>query len=268
MNEPTAKNIQDNTLDNDHLNNHLVIIGYGINGSNLAKAAQFSNIPYVVIELNAQTVRKEKQKNIPILYGDATRLHILDAVHIHKARAVVIAISDPTATKAIISNIRSISQSVYLLVRTRYVHEINELLALGANDVIPEEFETSVEIFSRVLHNFMVPADDIEQFIDTVRSDNYNLFQARKKLPKTIRPTNVPDFKITCVRINNDSGGVVGKSLEESKIRSAYGVNIVAISRKDKMHFNIDPQEKLLQNDLVFIHGEPADVDKFHKLVS
>jgi len=108
----------------------------------------------------------ERKKNIPIIFGDAAQDHMLDAVNLNKARAVVITISDPQATKSIISNIRSSSQSIYLVVRTRYVKETSELLALGADEVIPEEFETSVEIFSRVLHNFLIPSDDINRFIE------------------------------------------------------------------------------------------------------
>lgn len=254
--------------DKEDLNNHLIIIGYGVNGSNLAKAAQFSKIPYVVIELNAQTVRTERKNDIPILFGDATHEHILETVNLHKARAVVIAISDPAATKTIITNIRSISNSVFLLVRTRYVREINELIALGADDVIPEEFETSVEIFSRVLHNFLVPIDDIDYFVESIRSHNYDLFQAKKSLPKTIKPTQIPDFKITCIRINNDGGKVVGKSIRDANIRAEYGINIVAISRNEEMFFEINPEEKLHQNDLIYLHGDPESIEKFHKAVS
>lgn len=249
------------------LANHLIIIGYGINGSNLVRAAMYSNIPYLVIELNAKTVKNERQKGIPIFFGDATNFHILEAANVVKARAVVIAISDPTATKIITSNVRMISQSVYLLVRTRYVRDIDELIALGADDVIPEEFETSVEIFSRILHNFLVPVDDIDQFIESIRSDNYHLFKAKKKLPVTMKSTRIPDFKVTCVTINKDSGKIVGKSIKDSNIRVEFGINILAISRKDKMIYDIDSDEILLQGDLVFIHGKPQNVDKFHEAV-
>lgn len=250
------------------LENHLVIIGYGINGSNLAKAAQFSNIPFVAIELNAATVRKEREKGIPIIFGDATQEHILDSVHLYKARAAVVAISDPKATKTVITNIRSISQSVYLLVRTRYVKEMDELKALGADEVIPEEFETSVEIFSRILHNFLIPTNDIEEFIDSLRADNYDLLQENKKLPKTIRPTKIPDFKVTCMRINRDSGKFIGKSLQEADIRNNYGVNIIAISRDGKMNQSIHSSDKLLQNDLIYVQGDSEKVEDFHRLLN
>lgn len=258
------------TQDNNKFNlaNHLVIIGYGINGSNLARAAIYSDIPYLVIELNAETVKSERQKGIPVLFGDATNIHILEAANVVQARAVVIAISDPVATKIITSNVRMISQSVYLLVRTRYIKETDELISLGADEVIPEEFETSIEIFSRILQNFLVPVDDIDKFIESIRSDNYNLFQAKKKLPLTVKSTRIPDFKVTCVSINKDSGKIVGKSIKESNIRAEYGINVLAISRKDEMIYNISPDEIILQDDLVFIHGKPENVDKFYKAVN
>jgi len=268
LNNKSNKSAAHTSVLEEEISNHLIIIGYGINGSNLAKAARYSNIPYVVIELNAQLVKNTRAKKIPILYGDATQDHILEKVRLAKARAVVIAISDPAATRAIITNIRSVSQSVYLLVRTRYVRETNELLALGADDVIPEEFETSIQIFSRVLHNFLVPEDDIEHFVDSIRLDNYDLFKTQKKLPTTMRTTKLPDFHITCLRINSDSGKLVGKSLKDTNVRAVYGVNILAISRDDTMIYDIQPEEKLKQNDLLYINGPQENIEKFHRLIA
>jgi CPA2 family monovalent cation:H+ antiporter-2 len=250
-----------------HLENHLVIIGYGINGRNVAKAARYIDMPYVILELNSNTVREEKAKGEPIMYGDATQSHILNSVKIYKARAVVIAISDPTATEYIVSNIRNICQSVYVIVRTRYVSEINELIALGADEVIPEEFETSVIIFSRVLHNFLVPVDEIETLVRSIRADNYKMFQSPPQLPRTIKPTRIPDFKVTSVRLEADSGDVVGKSIAKANIRNKYGINILAISRKNEIIYPVYPDEKLHHNDLVYVSGDPENVEQFHQAV-
>src|SRR5690554_2997789 len=250
------------------LNNHLVIIGYGINGSNLAKASQFSNIPYIVIELNAETVKREKENGIPILFGDATQPHILETVNLSKARSVVVAISNPEATRTIISNIRNISQSVYLVVRTRYVKEIPELIALGADDVIPEEFETSIEIFSRVLHDFLIPENNISEFIDLIRADNYKIFNSKKKLPITFKSTKIPDVNITCLRVNIDSGKIIGKTLKELNIRKEYGINILAIERKDDVIDHIDPNDKLYYNDKLYVSGRQEAIEAFHRVLN
>lgn len=251
---------------NVDLENHLVIIGYGINGSNLAKAATASNIPFIVIEMDADIVKREKAKGLPIIFGDATHDHILETVHLSNARAAVIAISENIATKNIIKNIRTYSDSLYLVVRTRYVAETSELLALGADEVIPEEFETSIQIFEHILHNFLVPEGDIHQLIENVRSDNYQLFKSDAKRPKSYRTSELADFNITCLRMRSDSSSLIGKPLKELDLRAKYGINILSIKRKDIMLENILPDEIIKQGDILYILGNQSNVEQFHKL--
>lgn len=250
-----------------NLKNHLVIIGYGINGSNLAKAAVSSNIPYIVIEMNAKTVKREKAKGVPIIFGDATQDHILEMVHLSRARAAVVAISGNFATQSIIKNIRSHSCSLYLVVRTRYVSETSELLALGADEVIPEEFETSIQIFSRILQNFLVPEDDIDHMVEKVRADNYQLFKGDFKRPRTYRPSDFADFTITCLRITSDSNKFLGKPLKELNLRVKYGINILSIKRNNEMLDIILPEEVIKQGDILYIQGDQGKIEQFHKLI-
>jgi len=250
------------------LENHLVIIGYGINGRNVAKAASYVNIPYVILELNADTVESEKAKGESIIFGDATHEYMLKSLKLNKSRVVVVAISDPKATKTIVSNIRNISQSTYIVVRTRYVKEVDELTKLGADEVIPEEFETSIAIFLKVLHNYLIPMDELENIINSIRLDNYEIFNSQSKILKTITSTQIPDFNITCIKLLVDSGAVVGKTIAEAKIRSKFNVNVLAISRGSKILSNITPDEKLMQNDLVYISGDQEHIENFHKVIS
>lgn len=249
------------------LENHLVIIGYGVNGSNLAKAAASSNIPYVIIEMNAATVRREKAKGLPIIFGDATQDHILETIHLSNARAAVIAISDNLATRTIIRNIRALSDSLYLVVRTRYVKETSELIALGADDVIPEEFETSVQIFTHVLQNFLVPEDDIDLLVQKVRADNYQIFKGEPQLHKTSRNKSIADFNITCLRMNGDSNEFIGVPLNELNLRAKYGINILGIKRKNIMLDSIQPDEVLKQGDFIYILGQQRQIEQFGKLI-
>jgi CPA2 family monovalent cation:H+ antiporter-2 len=265
----SKENIEDLNENVDvELSNHLIIIGYGINGSNLAKASKFSNIPFVVIEFDAEVVKREKANGIPILFGDATEPHILETVNLSKARSVVIAISGAESTRTIIRNVRDVSQSLYLVVRTRYVKEIPDLIAYGADDVIPEEFETSIEIFSRVLHDFLIPENDIAEFIELIRADNYNVFNSKKKLPKTFKSTKIPNVNITCLRVNIDSGKIIGRTLKDLNIRREYGINILAIERKNEVIDHIGPAEKLYQNDKLYVSGRQENIEEFHRILN
>lgn len=251
-----------------HYENHLIIIGYGINGANLAKAAQYGHIPYLAVELNAETVKREKENGIPILYGDATQDHILHEINVIGAKVVVVAISDRMATRTIIKNIRMVSKSVYLIVRSRFVKDTQELIELGADEVIPEEFETSIQIFSLVLENFLMPQNDIVRFASTVRADNYDLFKNRKPHLNAFHPARLPDFNITCIRIHADSGTLLGRPLKDLDLRAKYGVNVMAISREGKMKDSITPFDTLEQNDIVYLNGAAESIEKFYRMVN
>ncbi|SDB25362.1 Kef-type potassium/proton antiporter, CPA2 family [Flavobacteriaceae bacterium MAR_2010_188] len=257
----------DGEVSKDEMENHLVIIGYGINGSNLAKAAASNNIPFIVIEMNADTVKREKAKGLPIIFGDATQDHILESVHLSNARAAVIAISDNLGTRAVIKNVRSYSDSLYLVVRTRYVKETSELIALGADVVIPEEFETSIQIFTNILHNFLVPEDDISDLIDKVRSDNYELFKGDLKPPKTYRPSKIAEFNITSLKMKADSNRFLGKPLKDLNLRAEFGINILGIKRKNEMIQSVKPDEILKYGDIIYILGNQSNIERFHKLI-
>ncbi|MEP2771419.1 MAG: monovalent cation:proton antiporter-2 (CPA2) family protein [Fulvivirga sp.] len=268
LNKTAAQSMPDNNIKWDEFEDHLIIIGFGMNGSHLARAAEANNIQYVIIEVNADIVKKERKKGTSIFFGNANQSHILEHVQVRKSRAVVIAVSDHKETENIVRAVRSVCQTAYMVVRSKYVHESTELLALGADDVIPEEFETSIEISSRVLQRFLVPSEDIEKFASMVRADNYYLLESNEKLPKTYKSPTFPELNITTIKVGRDSGSVVGKSIGESNIRKEFGVNIVGICRGDKMLFHFDSTEKIVQNDLLFVYGEPHNVNKFHSAIS
>ncbi|MDH4129003.1 MAG: cation:proton antiporter, partial [Spirochaetota bacterium] len=135
----------------ESLRDHLVIIGFAVNGKNLAKAAKLAKIPYVIIEMNPETVKKERAKGEPIYFGDASYELILEQVNCEMAKVVVVAISDFEATERIITTIRKLYPDIYIIARTHFFQDMLALYKLGADDVIPQEYETSVEIFARVM---------------------------------------------------------------------------------------------------------------------
>src|SRR2546422_7049134 len=86
---------------------------------------------------------------------------------------LVAAFSAPAAPRRMVRVGRSLNPSIHIIARTRYVTEIPELSRLGADAVIPEEFETSIEIFARVLAHYHVPRADIERLVDQIRASHY-----------------------------------------------------------------------------------------------
>ena len=246
---------------------HLVIIGYGINGKNVALAAKDAKIPYVIIELNAETVKTEKANGEPIIYGDAVKSNILHHVNMHQARVAVIAISDPDATTRILANILQISTKVHTIIRTRFVHEMEHYYKLGADEVIPEEFETSIEIFSRVLHKYLVPEHEIENFVKHIRADNYEMLRPISGTKTKSISLDLPDVDIASLNVQQGKNEIVGKKLSESQIRKKYGITIVAIKRNDHFIYDLSGDEEVLQNDVLYVFGNPQQIFEFNKKI-
>ncbi|MGQ9655979.1 MAG: cation:proton antiporter domain-containing protein, partial [Thermodesulfobacteriota bacterium] len=240
------------------LKDHLVIIGFGVNGRNLARAAKAVGIPYAVIEINPETARVERGRGEPMIYGDATQVPVLLHAHVGEARTVVVAINDPAATRRITEAVRSLAPSVHLIVRTRYLQEMRPLYDLGADEVIPEEFETSVEIFARVMKQYLIPRDEIERLILEVRSGGYEMFRNLALDPATICDLDryLHGIEISTLRVE-ESSAAAGRSLAEMELRKRHGVTVVAIRRGGEMLVDPDADEKMMANDILVVLGMP-----------
>ncbi|MDN3688289.1 cation:proton antiporter [Cyclobacterium jeungdonense] len=255
-------------IETDELGDHLVIIGFGLNGRNLARAAKRANISYAIIEMNPETVRVESAKGEPIMYGDAANPVVLEHVNIHKARVAVIAISNHEATRGIITNIRAITQNAFIIVRTRYVNEIEAMLRLGADEVIPEEFETSIEIFTRVLNKYLVPKGEIDDFTHDVRYHNYEVFRSLQGDSGSTIALDIPEINFAGIKIEKDHGAFIGKPIKEINLREKVGINLVAIKRDGKTKTDIDGDTKIKLGDIVYVVARPEALEKFEEDVS
>jgi CPA2 family monovalent cation:H+ antiporter-2 len=240
---------------------HLIIVGFGVNGRNLARAAKTGGISYVIIEMNPETVRREREHGEPIFYGDATQEEILKHANIKEARVVVVVINDPAATRRIVSLARSLNPRAYIIVRTRYLQELQSLFELGANDVVPEEFETSVEIFTLVLRKYLVAKEEIERFITQVRADGYLVLRGISRESDYFRDSfpHLHDFEISTFRLR-ELAPLAGKSLAQIELRKKYGVTVLAIRRDSQMLPNPEPEMQLLANDLLIVMGTPGNL--------
>ncbi len=241
---------------------HLIIIGFGVNGRNLARAARTGAIPYVIIEMNPEVVREQSAKGEAIYFGDAAQEAVLKYADIKDARIVVVAINDATATRRITEIVRKLNTKVHLIVRTRYLQEMQPLHELGADEVIPEEFETSVEIFTRVLVKYLVPRDEIEKFIAEVRASEYEIFRSlskRSAAELSDLKRHLPDVDICTLRVDEKSP-VVGNSLAQIGLRQKYGVTLLAIRRDSQIMSNLRGDAKICAGDLLVVLGQTDEI--------
>jgi K+:H+ antiporter len=242
---------------------HTIIAGYGLNGRNLAKTLKATHIPYVVLEVNADSIRKARGEGEPIIYGDITRKDVLERSGIGCAKMIVFAISDHAATRIAIRLARQLNPEIFILIRTRYAADVDELYRIGADQVIPEEFETSIEIFSRVLHQYHVPANVIANQIQLVRFGGYKMLRGLSLDQENLGRLAALFAGATVDNIQIDpESAASGKTLRELDIRKNSGATVIAVARDGSAITNPGPEFSLEPDDIVVLLGAHADLDR------
>lgn len=256
--------INDEQIEHDEklkIKDHVIIIGFGINGMNLAKTLKTSQIPYCILEMNSKTVEHYKKLEEPIYYGDGTNIEILHKLGIKQAKMLGIVISDPSATRRIVQIARHENTKLYILVRTRYLSEVEELAKLGANEVIPEEFETSIEIFARVLSHYNIPRNIILEHVENIRQDNYGMLRNPNLITRSLAQRtdflNAIETETYAVTKGSKANGHSIKALE---LRKRTGVTIIAIQRGAEILQNPSPDTVLHHGDILLLIGNRGDI--------
>ena len=242
------------------LTEHVIIAGYGLNGRNLAAALRSIQAPYLIVELNAQTVQQARARGEPAFYGDATREEILRALGVERARMLVVAISDPTATRRMVRVARGLNPRLHIIARTRYVAEMPELARLGADIVIPEEFETSIEIFARVLAHYQIPRGDIDALVDQIRASQYAALRGDSGTGFRLGAVaGIPQMAVERLRVPATSP-LVGRSLAATGLRKRTGALVLSVTRGRQEITTPGPQFRFAAGDTLVVVGQPQQL--------
>ena len=157
----------------------VLILGFGVIGKNVSQVLMATKIPFRVLEMNLNNVKEGKKNNIPIFYGDCTDNEALTRAGFFEAKAVVIAISDETAVKEATSIMKKLRPDIFILVRTRYLLNQDKIKELGADLVVTEEFESSIQIFSVLLEKFGIEKNLILEQEEIIRQNSTLLFESK-----------------------------------------------------------------------------------------
>jgi CPA2 family monovalent cation:H+ antiporter-2 len=247
----------------DLTRNHVLIIGYGLNGENLAHVLRQTGLPYLILELNPERTAAARSRGEPVVYGDATRPTVLGEAGVGGAQVIVVAISDRHATRRIVALARQSNPQVPIIVRTRYVAEMDDLRRLGATEVIPEEFETSVEIFARVLRRLRIPRNVIALQVDLIRRQGYSMLrglqlprQTLDQLADILAATTTESFMVP------RTSAAAGRTIRQLQLRKTTGVTIIAVVRGGQPLTNPPADFEIRAGDILVMVGNHAQLDQ------
>lgn len=249
------------------LEDHVIVVGYGPAGQRLVRVLRETGIPFIVIELNPHTVRAARAEGIPILYSDASRRHILEHAAIERAKVCVVAINDEAATRRIVELARFLNPTLQIIVRTRFLRDVEPLQRAGADIVVPEELETSVRIFTQVLQAYFVPEDEIQRQVAAIRSGDYRIFRGSIQEAHLMVLQGLDEEGLhTRAVVVREGAPVAGKTLAELNLRQRYGLTVLAVRRGNRTigspagDFRIEPGDRLVLIGLADQFANCADL--------
>jgi K+:H+ antiporter len=250
----------DEADESQKLENHVIVVGFGVAGLLTARALVAAGTPFVVLELNADNVRRGKALGLPVYYADATSEEALGHAHLAEARQVVLLMNDQQAAQRVVDMLRRVAPHVPVLMRTRYLAEREGLFKIGARDVVAEEVEGAVEVIARLLRGIELPRNVIETTIQALRAETQTS-ERKQTLPRAqlgdLRALS--ELKIESVLVREGSAAA-GASPVSMKLRSTTGVLVVGLRRGEQLLQNPEPRAVFEAGDIVYVVGTSAAI--------
>lgn len=246
-------------IDVPEMQNHIVLIGKDSRSLNLSRMANRMKLPYVSIVFDPASARARQMKGETVIYGDALNEPILRKAHTHTAEVVVISIGETITALGIIDKVRDLNKHAHIIVRSKNVSNIEDFYKMGANQVIPEEFETAIELFERVLKKLLIPKGEIEAAVSHIRDDNYGIFLEKEENDSVTLTDMIPDVEIVALKAGNYEI-FPGNSLKEIRLRKLYGLTVVAVKRDGEILENPGAGFIFNPDDVVYVLGKPERI--------
>jgi CPA2 family monovalent cation:H+ antiporter-2 len=249
------------------LEGHVVVIGHGLAGRNLTRVLHAIGIPWVAVDANPSSAAEAHARDESrVVYGDATRPALLERIGVGGARIVVVAITDPVATRRIVALVRRLNPNARVLARTRYVRDVDALHALGASVVVAEELEAAIDLLTHVLREFGLASSAVSAFIDELRDEGYALLQTPPGIALDPWLGELLQ-QVATEWLEVPAGFPPGQTLAGLELRARTGASVLAIERGGSTTPNPPPDHGLEAGDRLLVFGGAAELGRVRKLL-
>lgn len=168
--DATLRDHEDSPRDLADLEDHVIIAGFGRVGRTVAAILEAEAIPYVALDNDAANVDQARRDQLPVYYGNATRLDLLHRARCDQAQAIVITMETTSAAERIIREIRLTAPDVPIYARARDGAHAADLIRAGATLAVPETIEASLQLAGRVLLGAGATEDAVQRRIEHQRT--------------------------------------------------------------------------------------------------
>jgi CPA2 family monovalent cation:H+ antiporter-2 len=254
-------------ISTEKLSDHVIICGFGRVGQTVSRFLKQDNIPFVAIDTDPLRTSKARDAGEHILFGSSRQTELLKAANLDEAKLVVIAFGEDRQSIEVIKKVRSLSETVPILVRTRNDDQFEVIKRAGANEVVPESLEGSLMLVSQVLALTGVPFARVIRRVQKERKNHYNHLHGFFQGEDTdLSATGMNEVEIAHALTIQQKSYACGKSIACLKLKENK-VDVVSIRRQDKEI--IDPEDGMIiiEDDTLVIRGKVRKIKKADKFI-
>ena len=239
------------------IKDHVILVGMGRVGKQMTKACNQFNVPILAVDMNPIVVEQQQNLGVPIIYGNASNENVLKQLRVTSAQCIVISASTYEGTLNTIDAARRLNPDIHIIVRTKYLKNIEEVIEAGADEVIPKEFETSILMFTRIMDYYNKDMDEIADAVNDLRSDNYDAFRSVSSEDVSAYLSNsFTEVELDSLRVYNDAH-ISDFPFEKNSL------TVTSVIRDNSTIIYIDEKFQFLEDDIILFTGLRHDINKF-----
>lgn len=225
-----------------NLKNHYIVCGFGRLGRIVRERLEEENLPYVVIDNNADKLEILKEANESLyIEGDAIQEEILIKAGIKKAKGLAALLSSDADNLYLVLTAKLITPSLFILSKAMDEEAERKILQIGANKVVSPYKLSGLKIAQGLIRPTLV------DFIDLIiRRKELSLYMEEFVVKKNSQMAN--------------------RNLMECDIRRNANIIVVAIKKPGMdIVFNPSPDVKIEPGDILLALGDEESIERFEK---
>jgi CPA2 family monovalent cation:H+ antiporter-2 len=145
-----------------------IIVGHGPTGQIVGETLRDNAIDTVFIDLNVDTIRNLARQGVRGVYGDASRVEVLEAAGLKRAAALFLTAANLEGAGQLIRSARELKPDLRVFVRAEYMRDVSALRKAGASTVVSAEGEVALAMASALLDDLGASPEQIEKERDRV----------------------------------------------------------------------------------------------------
>ena len=220
----------------DELTNHFIICGYGRMGHIIAQEFARQDVPFVIIERDAERMQRAIDAGFLAVEADASSEQVLKRVRLEHARGFIAAVSTDAENVYAVLTARLLRPDLYIIGRAETDDARTKLVRAGADRVVSPYQIGGLQLAQTALRPAVV---DFVQIVTS--SENLEL--------------NMEQVRIV------EGAPLAGRTIVDANLRQRFGVVVVGIQRADgRMEFNPPPDATMRPGDYLVVLGHTANL--------